>query len=101
MVVAAVRRQRGRLEPSMLVLSRQRDQSIMIGDNIEVIIVGVRGDRVRIGITAPKDLNVHRKEVFEAIRRENESASRLTVDDLTGEDFLDRQANVTVRASTG
>ena len=85
MVAGAVRRQRRQLEPFMLVLSRQRDQSIMIGDNIEVIIVGVRGDRVRIGITAPKDVNVHRKEVFEAIRRENESASRLMIDDLTGE----------------
>ena len=69
----------------MLVLSRQRDQSIMIGDNVEVIIIDVRGDRVRIGITAPKEISVHRKEVHEAIRRENESATRLAIGDLTGE----------------
>ena len=55
----------------MLVLSRQRDQSIMIGDDVEITIVDVRGDKVRIGINAPKEVAVHRKEVYEAIRREN------------------------------
>lgn len=57
----------------MLVLSRQRDQSIMIGDEIEITIVDVRGDKVRVGINAPKHISVHRKEVYEAIRRENEA----------------------------
>ena len=47
----------------MLVLSRQKDQTIMIGDNIEITIVDVRGDKVRIGITAPSEIPVHRKEV--------------------------------------
>jgi len=56
----------------MLVLSRQRDQSIMIGDDIEITIVDVRGDKVRVGINAPRHVSVHRKEVYEAIRRENE-----------------------------
>jgi carbon storage regulator len=54
----------------MLVLSRQKDESIMIGDNVEVTIVDVRGDKVRLGIAAPKDIPVHRKEVYEAIQRE-------------------------------
>jgi carbon storage regulator len=54
----------------MLVLSRRRDESIMIGDDVEVIIVDVRGDKVRLGITAPKTISVHRKEVYEAIQRE-------------------------------
>jgi carbon storage regulator len=54
----------------MLVLSRQKDQSIMIGDDVEVIIVDVRGDKVRLGITAPKAIPVHRREVYEAIQRE-------------------------------
>ena len=54
----------------MLVLSRQRDQSIMIGDDVEVTIVDVRGDKVRLGITAPKNIPVHRMEVYEAIQRE-------------------------------
>ncbi|MHC4115669.1 MAG: carbon storage regulator CsrA [Planctomycetota bacterium] len=54
----------------MLVLSRQKDQSIMIGDDVEIIIVDVRGDKVRLGISAPKSIPVHRKEIFEAIKRE-------------------------------
>jgi carbon storage regulator len=54
----------------MLVLSRQRDESIMIGDDVEVIIVDVRGDKVRLGITAPKNIPVHRREIYDAIQRE-------------------------------
>ncbi|MDD5459642.1 MAG: carbon storage regulator CsrA [Phycisphaerae bacterium] len=56
----------------MLVLSRQKDESIIIGDNIEVIIVDVRGDKVRLGINAPKDVSVHRREVYEAIQKEKD-----------------------------
>ena len=60
----------------MLVLSRQKDESIMIGDDVEIIIVDVRGDKVRLGITAPKSIPVHRREVYEAIQREkNEKQS--------------------------
>ena len=54
----------------MLVLSRQKDESIMIGDEVEVTIVDVRGDKVRLGITAPKTIKVHRREVYDAIQRE-------------------------------
>ena len=54
----------------MLVLSRQRDESIMIGDDVEIIIVDVRGDKVRLGITAPKNIPVHRREIYDAIKRE-------------------------------
>jgi carbon storage regulator len=57
----------------MLVLSRQKDESIIIGDNVEVTIVDIRGDKVRLGITAPKEIPVHRREVYEAIQREKES----------------------------
>ncbi len=56
----------------MLVLSRHRDESIMIGDDIVVTIVDIRGDKVRIGIQASKDIPVHRQEVYDAIKRENE-----------------------------
>ena len=56
----------------MLVLSRQKDETIMIGDNIEITIVDVRGDKVRLGITAPKEVSVHRREVYDAIQREKE-----------------------------
>ena len=54
----------------MLVLSRQKDETIMIGDDIEITIVDVRGDKVRLGITAPKEISVHRREVYDAIQRE-------------------------------
>ena len=54
----------------MLVLSRQRDESIMIGDDVEITIVDIRGDKVRLGITAPVEIPVHRKEVYETIKRE-------------------------------
>jgi carbon storage regulator len=64
-------------EPPMLVLSRQRDESIIIGDNIVVTIVDIRGDKVRLGIEAPTEIPVHRREVYEAIQRENQRASQL------------------------
>ena len=60
----------------MLVLSRQRDESIMIGDDVEIIIVDVRGDKVRLGITAPKSIPVHRREIYDAIQREKNEAEK-------------------------
>jgi carbon storage regulator len=60
----------GLKEVFMLVLSRQSDETIIIGDNIRVTIVEVRGDKVRIGIDAPRDVAVHRQEIYDAIRRE-------------------------------
>src|SRR6185295_2573651 len=60
----------------MLVLSRQRDETIMIGDEIEITIVDIPGDKVRLGITAPTRIAVHRKEVYEAIKSENEQAAQ-------------------------
>ena len=68
----------------MLVLSRQRDETIMIGDDIEMTIVDIRGDKVRIGIRAPSRVAVHRKEIYEAIRRENEQAACVRDHDITG-----------------
>ena len=55
----------------MLVLSRQRDESIIIGDNIVITVVDIRGDKVRLGIEAPTEIPVHRQEVYELIQREN------------------------------
>lgn len=54
----------------MLVLSRQKDESIMIGNDVEITIVDVRGDKVRLGINAPRSIEVHRKEIFLAIQKE-------------------------------
>ena len=68
----------------MLVLSRQRDETIMIGDDIEVTVVDIRGDKVRLGINAPKEISVHRKEVYDAIRRENRAAAQVKPEDLSG-----------------
>ena len=71
----------------MLVLSRQKDESIIIGDNVEIVIVDVRGEKVRLGITAPKDVTVHRKEVYEAIQREKkEKAEKEKTDKKTTEE---------------
>lgn len=66
----------------MLVLSRQRDETIMIGDDIEITVVDIRGDKVRLGINAPARIAVHRKEVYEAIRQENQQAARIDRADL-------------------
>jgi carbon storage regulator len=55
----------------MLVLSRKRDESIKIGDDVTITVVEVRGDKVRLGIEAPKDVPVHRSEAYQAIQRRN------------------------------
>ena len=61
----------------MLVLSRHRDESIMIGDDIVITVVDLRGDKVRLGIEAPKSIPVHRQEVYDAIQRENQKAAQM------------------------
>jgi carbon storage regulator len=64
----------------MLVLSRQRDESIIIGDNIVITVVDIRGDKVRLGIDAPKEIPVHRQEVYDAIQRENQRSQESAAD---------------------
>lgn len=66
----------------MLVLSRQRDETIMIGDDIEITVVDIRGDKVRLGINAPPEISVHRKEVWDAIQRENCAAASVKPEDI-------------------
>ncbi|MBN2291826.1 MAG: carbon storage regulator CsrA [Pirellulales bacterium] len=66
----------------MLVLSRQRNESIIINDNVVVTVVDIRGEKVRLGIEAPSQVPVHRREVYEAIQRENERASKLDPKDI-------------------
>jgi carbon storage regulator len=68
----------------MLVLSRTRDESIIIGDNVVVTVVDVRGDKVKLGIEAPQDISVHRREVYEAILRENQQAAKLRPEEARG-----------------
>ena len=76
----------------MLVLSRQRDESIMIGDDIEITIVDVRGEKVRLGITAPSHVPVHRKEVYEAIKREKAQSGGGAVESLAKRKHPDQPA---------
>lgn len=59
----------------MLVLSRQRDETIVIDDSIRITIVDVRGDKVRIGVQAPRDVSVHRQEIYDAIQLESDKRS--------------------------
>jgi carbon storage regulator len=70
----------------MLVLSRRRDEQIVIGNNIVITIVDVRGDKVRLGIDAPQEVTVHRREVYEAIQRERATGARQTNDRLPAAD---------------
>ena len=65
----------------MLVLSRQRDESIIIGDNIVLTVVDIRGDKVRLGIDAPKEIPVHRQEVYNAIHEESQRKANQTPGD--------------------
>lgn len=80
----------------MLVLSRKPNESIMIGNDIEVKIVEVKGDYVKLGITAPKCIPVHRKEIYEAIQRENIEAIQTNVTDLSQLDdiFKKKEKNI-------
>ena len=73
----------------MLVLSRQRNETIMIGDDVEITVVDIRGDKVRLGINAPRQIQVHRKEVYEAIKRENQRAANLSPQDVS--DLVDQE----------
>ena len=68
----------------MLVLTRKVHQSIVIGEGIEVVVLEVRGEQVRLGIRAPKDVTVHRKEVYQQILDENKSASEVRPEDVPG-----------------
>jgi carbon storage regulator len=74
----------------MLVLSRHRDESIIIGDDIVITVVDIRGDKVRLGIAAPIEISVHRQEVYDAIQRENRQASRLEPNDARQIDRLNQ-----------
>lgn len=56
----------------MLVLSRKQDEKIIIGDSITLMVISIQGDKVRLGIEAPKHVSIHREEVYQAIQRERE-----------------------------
>lgn len=66
----------------MLVLTRKVNQSIMIGDEIEIVVLEVRGEQVRLGIKAPREVPVHRREIYDAIADENRQASQTQPQDV-------------------
>lgn len=66
----------------MLILTRKKDQSVIVNDNIEITIVDIQGDQVRLGIDAPKDVSIHRKEIYLEIQEENKKAALATNVDL-------------------
>ena len=66
----------------MLVLSRKINQSIVIVDNIEIMLVDIRGDQIKLGINAPKSVKIFRKEVYEEVKSENLEASKSTIEEL-------------------
>ena len=74
----------------MLGLTRKPNQSIVIGDDIELTVIEVRGDQVRIGIEAPKSISVHRKEIYEQIKAQNLRASKVDKEAL---DTIDKAIN--------
>ncbi len=59
----------------MLALTRKKGESIMIADNIEIVVLGVSGEQVKLGVLAPREVSVHRKEIYEQIKEENREAA--------------------------
>jgi carbon storage regulator len=78
----------------MLVLSRKKNESIVINDDITIVVVEIRGDKVRLGVEAPKEVPVHRREVFDAIRRNEGAAGKAK--DVASEDTAGTDAAKTV-----
>lgn len=67
----------------MLVLTRKTNESIIIGDEIAVTVLAVEGDQVKLGIAAPKEISIHRREVYEQIKRANEEAAQSSTTDIS------------------
>lgn len=67
----------------MLVLTRKLGESIAIDDHIKIVVVQIKGKQVRLGIKAPKETKIHREEVYQAIKEQNEQASQTDIDDVS------------------
>lgn len=75
----------------MLVLARYLNESIMIGDDVEIVVVAVQGDQVKLGIKAPRSIAVHRKEIYEEIQKENVLAAQSKGDASAGAELLKKK----------
>ncbi|HOE21308.1 MAG TPA: carbon storage regulator CsrA [Spirochaetota bacterium] len=73
----------------MLVLARKINESIMIGDDVEIVIIDIKGDQVKLGIKAPKTISVHRKEIYDEIQKENIAAMKSQLKPETLKDISD------------
>jgi len=73
----------------MLVLARRLNESIMIGDDIEIVVIDIKGDQVKLGINAPRKITVHRKEIYQEIKQENIAAISSDFDPNTLRDLSD------------
>ncbi|WP_156855609.1 carbon storage regulator CsrA [Oceanobacillus sp. AG] len=76
----------------MLVLTRKKNEAIQIGDDIEIKVLGMEGDQVKLGIKAPKSVDIHRKEIYLDIKEQNNAAANLTLDllELMNDNTLDK-----------
>ena len=83
----------------MLVLSRKKNESIVINGNITIVVVEIRGDKVRLGIEAPREIPVHRREVYEAIQRNELSAKDKAASEQVGDADFDADFDADVDAA--
>jgi carbon storage regulator len=77
----------------MLILARKKDESIIIGDKIELSIIDIKGDQVKLGISAPPEIKIYRTEVFEAIQRENQEAAKAAGNKLPDIGIFTKKSN--------
>ena len=84
----------------MLVLSRKKNESIVINNNITIVVVEIRGDKVRLGIEAPREIPVHRREVYEAIQRNELSAKNKAASEQVGDADFDADVAAAAKAKS-
>lgn len=92
---------RGGREAGVLILSRKRDEKILIGDRIEVSVVEIRGDQVKLGISAPSSVKVYRYEVYQAIQEENRQAAAAGTSLPAMQELLEGEPTAGDRNQTG